>query len=189
MRDAGVDSPQLPGGGTVLWYGLGGARLVNFHARLRRLLIRNRIEYPTTVILHLGSNDILKSPMRETRGLAEEALKILRNLLPDSRIVWSDILPRLAYSEEQIPNAGKAVTININKHAHRVCRNLLGGNAHYIRHSRVFNPRFRNIDNPLWRYDGVHLTPHGNLLFRQAISNALEHFNSSPIDEEYVATR
>ena len=182
IRNAGDDIPQIPGGGICLWSGLSGARLYNLNARLRRLLIRDRNEYPSTIVIHLGSNDILKSSTTDIRARVRESLLTIRNLLPNVRIIWSDILPRLAYSEERVPGAGRRSTVNINKYAHQVCRSQLGGNAHVIKHSRVFNPRLRNVEGrgPLFRYDCVHLTDTGNILFRQTLGEALSFFNASP---------
>jgi len=184
IRDAGDDNPQIPGGGICVWSGIAGYRLYNLDARLRRMLIRDRNEYPSTIVIHLGTNDILKTPTADIRERVKKTLVLIRNLLPTVRIIWSDILPRLAYSEEKVPGAGKSSTININKYAHQICRLSLEGNSHFIKHSRVFNPRLRNVEGrgPIYRYDGVHLTAAGNLLLRQSFGEALTHFNSFPGD-------
>ncbi len=184
IRDAGENNPQLLGGGRVVWLGLSGARLINIENRFRRRLFRN--EFPTTVIIHLGTNDVLRSPTIEIRGRILETLVTLRRLLPTTRIIWSAILPRLGYAEEKTPGAGGRCTVNLNKYARSVVRSgLLGGNAHAISHSGSFNPRRRNVDGPLYRYDCVHLTPLGSSLLRENFQNALVHFNSHPGDLFY----
>ena len=47
----------------------------------------------------------------------EQALLAFRVLLKNTRIIWSDILPRLRY-EGELEGAGKCNTINLNKWAH-----------------------------------------------------------------------
>ena len=58
--------------------------------------LRNN-SFPTTVVLHVGTCDIFKDITTNIRGRVEENLKIIRNLLPDTRIIWADIIPRQFY--------------------------------------------------------------------------------------------
>ena len=169
---AGETDVQLPGGGFTLWKGTPGQKIAGFRNKINRFLRNN--PFPTTVILHVGTCYILKDTTTNIRGRVEENLKVIRNLLPDTRIIWSDILPRQFYQNEATPKAGKKCTININKEAHKICRSL--GNAHVIKTSRVFNPK----NSALFKFDGLHLSPHGNECFRKLLGDALVYFNLNP---------
>ena len=56
--------------------------------------------YPTHIIVHVGTNNIFKESISQIRKELLKALNNIRQLLPLSTIIWSDILPRLAYNEE-----------------------------------------------------------------------------------------
>jgi hypothetical protein len=81
---------------------------------------------------------------------------MMRQLLPFTRVIWSDIMPRLAYPKEAAMGAGKRSTININRFAHQICKSV--GNAYIIRHSRLFNPRRQHEDGRQLFADDVHPT-------------------------------
>ena len=125
---AGSEQQQIQGGGRTYWSGVSGARCAGLMNRISRLLQRRA--FPTTLILHVGSNDILKSSNREIRSRVLENIRGLRALLPNTRIIWSDILVRLAYCDERVPGAGRRAMRNINKYAHVVCRSLVSGDNH-----------------------------------------------------------
>ena len=172
INQAGDNDAQLPGGGVTLWKGTPGQKIAGLRNKVNRLLTRH--PYPTTVILHVGTCDIFKDTTANIRNRVDENLNNIRNLLPNSRIIWSDILPRQFYQNEERAKAGKRCTININKEAHKICRSL--GNAHVIKTSRVFNPRV----SALFKFDGLHLSPHGYDCYRQLLGDALVYFNSNP---------
>jgi hypothetical protein len=58
-------------------------------------------------------------------------LEDIRNLLPDTRIIWSVIMMRLRYDGELNEGGGKASVINLNKKALNVVKAIK--NAHVIR--------------------------------------------------------
>ena len=116
-RAAGQSNPQLNGDGVVLWKGLPGAKCAGVVNRLIRLLQKN--PFPTTIILHLGTNNIFKGSQKEILKRLRENLLGIRKLLPNIRLIWSDVLVRVGYSEEQNAGAGKKVMRHINKAAHK----------------------------------------------------------------------
>ena len=91
ITHAGKFQEQLRGGGTVSWKGLGGARIAGLGNKLHFHL--RRFPYPTTLIIHLGCNDIFKSHLGDIRSRIKLDLKTIRNILPNTRIIWSDVLP------------------------------------------------------------------------------------------------
>ena len=121
-----------------------------------------RRSYPTTVVIHIGSNDILQLTTLELRNQIPALLDSIRNLLPYSRIIWSDILPRREYYQEVKPWAGRKATNFANSQAHKAIYKLY--NACFIKHSGVLS-----IDkSSLFRDDGTHLSKSGILVFKMS---------------------
>ena len=165
---------QLRGGGHVMWSGEGGLKLGGLLDRLSRFLKSQR--RPSTFIIHVGTNDLFdkNSTTTDTRAKVEEVLSSLRRLCPDSRIIWSDILPRAFYWKANKQSAGKKCVSNINRFAHSICTK--SPNMHFIRHSLVLNEK----DHSLYMYDCVHLSPAGKQILLDNWANALVFFNSYP---------
>ncbi len=176
IKHAGETNSQLHGGGMVTWKGLSGGRLAGVGNRLGRYLYRNPA--PTTVIVHLGSNDILAKDanLGLTRSRIIEALTAIKNLLPNARVIWSDILLRCQYRNEYKPGAGKRSTRDLNKFARKVCNGIDG--ARVIKHSHIINPL--DPQPGIYYEDGIHLGDVGKLFFRQNLSNALVFFDAHP---------
>ena len=169
---AGQHRDQLGGAGVVTWKGLGGSKLAGFLPRLNGYL--GGQPAPDVLVIHLGTNNIFSDELAKVRGRIQECLQGARGLLPNTRVVWSDILPRLYYYGEHNSGGGKRWVVNLNRHAHRICRTM--GNASYINHSVFINPQHHN----LYRYDGLHLSEEGNIRFRLTLQEALLHFNNNP---------
>ena len=134
---AGKIHASLPVAGQVSWIGERGAHVAGLAKRLRKKL-RNR-PYPTTILLHIGTNDIFENTTYVMRSVIQDNLRGIRNLLPNTRIIWSDILPRLYYHRERQPGAGSRVSKFLNGVAHREIRAM--GNAHIINHEGCFLPQ------------------------------------------------
>ena len=98
---AGKNEPQLAGGGSVFWKGVGGLRIAGLDNRMRSYLYRWRVPYPSTIVLHVGCNDLFRSNLGDIRSRIKENLLAIRNTLPQTTIIWSDVLPRHAYFEER----------------------------------------------------------------------------------------
>ena len=177
VKRAGGSNAHLNGGGQTIWSGFSGAKCTGLVHRISKMMYRSR--YPTTIILHVGTNDIFYDKRGDLVKRVEENLVGLRQLLPQTRIIWSDIIVRLAYSQEKKKGAGKDTARAMNKRAHKVCRKKIG-NAHVIVHSDILSPALRNIDSPVYQYDGTHPSDYGLLHFRQKLANALLYFNANP---------
>ena len=90
---------------------------------------------PKTLVIHLGTNDLFSTSVMELRCKIKMYLCTVRELLPTTRIVWSDILYRLFYYGETKHGVGKTNFRALNKFAHRVCCQI--GNASAIIHAHV----------------------------------------------------
>jgi hypothetical protein len=147
--------------------------------RLKDYLARN--PYPHTLILHIGTCNIFKEKQHVIRGLIEDVLGSVRELLPYTRVIWSDILLRTKYKGETNEGAGKSTVINLNKSALKVCKGMV--NAHVIRSYQAFNHK----DDSLYDEGGLHLSPEGNQAFRELLGKALVFFNAHPENKVYTA--
>ena len=167
---------QLSGGGRVSWQGIRGGKLGGLISALNSFQYRRR--FPTTIIIHVGSNDIFEIEQLVLRDRVKSILESVRELYPWSRIIWSDILVRAFYLGEDSEGAGMRTVENVNKAAHMVCKGMQ--NAYFIRHFGI-----RPDDHDMYIYDGTHLSPEGNQRLVQDWSNALDLFNSHPDEEGY----
>ena len=68
--------------------------------------------------------------MGTIRAIIRKNLSYVRQLLPFTRIIRPNILLRLAYLLEKEAEKGKLYAMNFNHFAHKVCSEVLGGNAH-----------------------------------------------------------
>ena len=157
-------------GGHILERG-GGTRAAGLTNIISRYL-SYKIPYPTTIIFHLGACDLFRSHQGDIRTRVKNNLEAVRNLLPNTRLIWSDILPRREYRDEENKGAGKKVTTNINRFAHKICKQL--GNAHVIKH-----PSITPDKASLYCEDKLHLSDTGSERFRQDLADALVFFNNN----------
>ena len=174
---SGHGQPQLSGGGKVYWDGVSGAKIAGVVDRLSQC-VQTR-PFPSTLVLHLGTNDIFESPIHEIRKHINLALKSVRNLFPRTRLIWSFILPRSYYHGELRKGAGDGCARNINNHARSVCSEM--PNTHVISHKEVLPKHV----SKLYRFDGLHLSPRGISIFRSHLEQALTFFNANPGEFQY----
>ena len=158
----------------ILWTGVGGAGIGDIPDILTRTL-QTHTDHPKNVVLHAGSNDLFNNAhVGETRHKVVETLKSVRSLLPEAKIIWSDILPKQTYEGEKIPGAGKKTTRNINRFAQKACLKMDVGCVIY--HSRTID----RTDNSLFSDDGIYLTDKGYECLRQTLTDAISFFDSNP---------
>ena len=98
------------------------------------------------------------------RNRIAENLAGIREMLPNTRIIWSDILPGLYYYGEMNPGAGRRSAHNFNAEGHRVVRRL--GNGCVISHGGLFSAATSN----LFRIDGLHLSAEGIAAFHSNLA-------------------
>ena len=177
---AGQHNSQIEGAGRTYWKGRGGSRLDDVIVRLKSYL--SKYPYPNTLVLHIGTCDLFSEKQHILRNKIENLLRSVRELLPNTRIIWSDILLRTKYKGEFRKGGGKSTVINLNKRALKVCKSI--GNAHVIRNYRVFN---QNEGHNLYDAGGLHLNPEGNRVFRESLGKALIFLNAHPWNTAYTS--
>ena len=168
---AGKGNPLLQGSGQVWWFGDRGGRTTGMVGNVKEKLA-SRFPYPNTIILHVGTNDIFYYNTFTIRQRILVTLLGIRQLLPYTRIIWSDVLPRIFYYGEENAGSGRRIANFINAQAHKYIRSMT--NAAYINHNAVLPTSHFG----LFRIDGLHLSEEGLIVLRMSWAEALIYFNS-----------
>lgn len=172
VRHAGENNPQPLGEGVISWLGYPGRSLAEMPDKLCKHLRKN--PHPSVLIIHAGTCDVFEQSTKEMRWIIGEVLWGIRNLLPSTTIIWSDILPRTYYHGELTPGAGRRIINFFNAQAHGQIHKI--ENAGYIYHKPLFPPKHYN----LYRRDGLHLAKEGNIVFRMYLAEAVLYFRTHP---------
>ena len=151
----------------VVWKGWSGMRLHHTLENLRMWCINSK-DLPSIILLHVGTNDLIRTPVQEIQWLVQQLVKEIYELIPHVSIIWSEILPRLAYR-----GARDQVKVNIaRKTLNRRVRAIMGRcGGHIIRHAE-----FNASRTELFRKDGIHLSPDGNDLLVNNFTEGLRFF-------------
>ena len=126
----------------------------------------------------VGTNNIFTTPLGKIPSMITKEIEAIRELLPEVRLIWSDVLPRQKYEGEIEKGTGKECTVDINKAGRRRFQRLM--NIGIIRNSHIFNPR-----NPLYRKDGTHLNDAGQVALVRQFESALLYFRAHPAEKFY----
>jgi lysophospholipase L1-like esterase len=121
---------------------------------------------PGMILIQLGSNDFGSTKGFELVHDIECDLLRLRVLLPDVKIVWSELLQRRYWHTDR---EGKAME-KARKRVNLAVKNIVLGVEGYVIKHRDIN---------LFRNDGTHLSDIGINVYLNTIQEALESFLSS----------
>ena len=155
----------------VCWKGRGGRRLTHFAEDFKYMCQGSR-KLPSVILLHLGTNDIMNSPIQSLQWSFQQCIHLINSLIIRPTIIFSEILPRLYYKGARDEKRVERLRKTIN----RRFRALLGRcGGHVIRH-----PGFTQQQVNLYREDGVHLSSQGNVLFLKDLEGGLRYFQLYP---------
>ncbi|VDI23821.1 Hypothetical predicted protein, partial [Mytilus galloprovincialis] len=147
---------------TIWWQGKSGMRICEIIPKVKHLLTLE--EPPQVLVFHCGGNDI---GQKVSCVLGHDILKVidcLRVLLPKSKFVWSQILPRLKYRNEIVHRSLNRTRVRLNS---LVATYIIKHGGAYIRYPEL------SEDNPDLFLDGVHLSDIGNNLFLYRLQQGL----------------
>ena len=125
-------------------------------------------EAPDILVLHCAGNDIGQVPLGDLRYFVKAKLNYIHELFPNTKIVWSEILPRKEWRYSRNLKAMDRSRKRLNSAAATEAIRLGGG---YIRY-----PDLKISNEILWSRDGVHLSVTGNDVFLNTLQGALENF-------------
>ncbi|CAG2214541.1 unnamed protein product [Mytilus edulis] len=153
----------------IRWFGKRGMLWNDFNAKVSHAV--DKFSPPAMIIIQLGSNDLVKVKSLELIQNIERDILRLHLLLPNTRIVWSEMLMRRywhgATDGKAIERSRKRVNSAINNYA------LNDG------HCVIQHPNIRAREMNLYRYDGTHLSDIGYDIYLNNIQGGIETFLSS----------
>lgn len=149
----------------IWWQGKSGMLVNEIPAQIRIMLKYE--EPPPFLVLHVGGNDIGKDKIGYLRNRLKTVLRIIAKQLPQTTLVWSQILPRYSYRYSDDNDAMEKCRYRLNN---SIAKFVIGSGGKYIRHTNLFHKR------SLFATDGVHLTSTGNNIFLKNLQNGLEYF-------------
>lgn len=136
------------------------------------MLIANKP--PTILIIHCGGNNI-GDPQNTLKGIQKFmklTLSQIADLLPNTLIVWSHILPRSNWRQSLSTIEGENSRRRINSAIATFVLKKLNGTS--IKHTDIQITQKR-----LFRLDGVHLSDLGNNIYINSLKNAIVQFVTS----------
>ena len=121
------------------------------------------------LIIHLVSNDLVSTPIHTLLTQVEHDIKEIHGLMPDTVLVWSNVLLRLFWFGSNDPQKIERYRARINRKGRQVVIGHCNGRAIY--HDEI---SYHRLD--LFKFDGTHLNAKGNSIFLGNIKQALQSF-------------
>ncbi|VDI09636.1 Hypothetical predicted protein [Mytilus galloprovincialis] len=97
----------------LVWIGMSGMKWQNLVSLVQSIL--NWRSIPFSVIIHCGGNDIGDTPCGELLYHMKFTIAILSKMLPDTALVWSNILPRYKWRFSNNTGAMETARRRINR--------------------------------------------------------------------------
>lgn len=175
VRNAGIAALSRPGGQglglqkkgiDIWWQGYGGLRFVDLACKLRWLA---QFENPPNfIVIHCGANDIGQVKTQKLLDRVRWDLRLLASVFPNTKLVWSFLLPRVAWRYSKNVRAMEQTRNRVNRAA---AKEILGCGGRLLRHTQ-----FLGKPKQLYSRDGVHLSGLGNDIYLNNLQGALEYF-------------
>ena len=109
---------------------------------------------PLLIVIQVGSNDIGVTKTVELNADIKRDLLRLKLLIPNTILIWSEILMRRTWHCAKL---GKSLEAS-RKRVNTAITNFINAEDHYC----IKNPNIRATEKDLYRYDGTHLSDMGN---------------------------
>lgn len=147
----------------VAWMGQRGMHWPRLMPRLQYEIIHRPL--PAMIVIHLGGNDLCDIGSATLDHNIRDDVQAIRELLPNTTLVFSSMIQRINYSGAQ----SAAAIDRKRKHANRRIRTFMSfGRGHFIPHSNI------SANQPeLYKADGIHLSDRGVDIFLSNIADAV----------------
>ena len=123
--------------------------------------------FPSLIILHVGTNDIGKLTKKQLLMAVADAVYGMSHIFPSARIIWSDILPRVAY--DGFPKDKQNIPDRLRRAANKYARSAIKR----INGASILHPQITYTRSALFYRDGVHLLDKGTDIFLDNIRRGL----------------
>ena len=133
-------------------------------------LIQGR--HPSMIFVHVGGNNIANTNQCKIIRLLKRELYYLREIFPQSTIVWVFILPRLYWSS----TPGSSDLVKMNKKRLRINRSISNFTLNNVNGKSLYIKSIDTKTTGFFRKDNVHLSDIGNELFIFSIEEAIVGF-------------
>ncbi|CAH1253656.1 EFCAB8 [Branchiostoma lanceolatum] len=110
---------------------------------------------PNTVILHLGTNDLMSKPKETVISEFEVAVSTTQSLFPDAEVVLSAVPPRREANSYR-PNINNDI-LSVNQHLENMCK--ANDTLLYVDHPQLWSEN--NFNDHMFEKDGYHLNENG----------------------------
>lgn len=176
IKHAFSHSRNRPGGtnlglerlGLKLWWqGYSGLQFTQIKLKLK--LLQRIKPQPAYLLIHCGGNDIGRLTLGDLRNIIKCTIRYLVRELPESRIIWSQILPRQVW---RYSNNSKAMESSRRRINSAIAAEVIRAGGAYIKYPDILVKH-----KSLFHSDGIHLSSLGNALFLNTLQGALEHFH------------
>ena len=173
-RKGGQDLGLQSRGANIRWFGKWGMLWNELKDSVEKKI--KDLPAPGLLIIQLGSNNLGKRDIVVLIEDIQRDILRIKLLLPNTRIVWSEVLMRHYWHEA---NFGKAVEL-APKRLNLAVKNFVLNEGHNV----IRHPNIRARKKNLYRFDGTHFSDAGNAIYLNNIQGALEHFLSS--DQSHI---
>ena len=112
---------------------------------------------PDVLVMHCGANDLGELSAYKLRNIICMSFDNLHAQLPNTLLVWSQMLPRLSWREVNNASAMNSARVRVNR---AVAAKVLALDGAYIKY-----PEISVSSHELFEQDGVHLSHYGNAIF------------------------
>lgn len=179
VKRAFLHSRTRPGGVTLgldkvnfWWQGYSGLGLKSLKHKLGTLQKVWDGPKPDFILVHCGANDLGKLKVYSILRVIDDVMKFFKEHFPQSRIIWSQLLPRKNWRYSKHVIAMENARKRINRYG---ATKVLESNGCYLLH-----PDLAIFNETLFDNDGVHLSTLGNDLFLNQLRAGIDTFMADP---------
>ena len=146
-------------------YAHSGARIRDIYDQIKKFKTDHPSAVANNVILHVGTNHLSRDEPKDLIAKLSKVLQYLRNLLPNTNIFFSGILPKIGnFLADKIDSINRAVF--------SFC--LQRRNFHFIQHT-MFATKDGGVVEELFRNDRVHTNGRGLRQLARNFINAVRY--------------
>ena len=121
---------------------------------------------PDVIVLHVAGNDLGAYETGDLRYFLRAQLRYIKRNYPNTKLIWSQILPRTNWRHSKNNEAMEKARKRLNSY---VATRTIGTGGAYIKYRNIYL-----ANTELWSADGIHLSNVGNERFLNSLQHALE---------------